>query len=273
MKYSILLLTKNEEFHVERFLKNVQHVKRLVVIDSCSTDRTVELLKKYPNVQILSRPFVSFSDQRNYGLKKYFKPGEWVLHLDADERLSKKLIRELNKLRPDQGAVAYNLASMTFFRGRAIRYASGFPVYQTRLTKAGSFEFIEVGHGQKAPLHMKNIPALHHYYEHHPFDKGLTEWIARHDRYSSLEANDWCSNQAQYRLTDVLRDPISRRQWLKQFSRWLPCAPTFIFLYLYIVKRGFLDGREGLDYCRMRAIYEHLIRLKVNDSRRKRSMR
>lgn len=267
MKISALILTHNEALHIAACLESLCEVEHICVVDSGSTDATLDIIRSLPRpIEIISRPFKSFSDQRNYALESAFAKDAWVLHLDADERLTLTLQREIATL-SEEGAVAYNLPSMTFFRGRKIPRATSYPVYQTRLTRTGWFQFIEVGHGQKAPPELGPIPRLKSFYEHHPFDNGMSSWIARHDRYSTLEAEEWLTNSTRYTFAAALRDPVARRQWLKQISRRLPFVPSLTFLYLYLFKGGFLDGAEGRDYCRMRMIYEQMIILKVNEKR------
>lgn len=266
MKTGTLLLTHNEAQHILPCLHSLRDQAKIVVVDSGSTDATVKLIQSFERpVTLVKRPFVSFSDQRNYALDHCFEAGDWVLHLDADERLTELLAQELTALDTQGPEVAYNIASLTYFRGKPIPRASGYPVYQTRLSRAGQFHFIEVGHGQKAPPEMGPIPRLTHHYDHHPFDKGLSDWVLRHDRYASREAAEWLRSAGQYRGRDALTDPIARRQWLKQLSRRLPFAPALVYLYLMFAKRGVLDGPEGRDFCRMRLLYENLISLKVNE--------
>lgn len=275
MNVGVLLLTHNEELHIGACLQSLEKagaglVDKIVVVDSGSRDRTLDIVRAHSRpVEIIERPFVSFSDQRNHGLDHAFAPGSWVLHLDADERLTLALAREIAALPADGKPVAYNLPSMTFFRGHPIPRASGYPVYQTRLSKVGPFRFVEVGHGQKAPPGIGPIPRTRNPYEHHPFDKGLGDWIARHDRYSTREAEEWLRQAKRYTFSAALRDPIARRQWLKQLSRSLPMAPSLVYYYLLLLKGGWRDGPEGRDYCRMRFVYENLVILKYHELKRK----
>lgn len=271
MKFSVLLLTHNEEFHLEDCLNSIQGAERVVCVDSGSTDRSLEILKKH-GVEVLHHPFQSFSEQRNLGLKHFFAAGDWVLHLDADERMDRKLAREIRGLRPSK-KVAFNIASLTHFHGRPIPRSSSFPVYQTRLTKVGEFEFVEVGHGQKAPPELGVLPRLRHPYHHFPFEKGLTDWLLKHDRYADREADEWLKNKGDYRLADALRDPIARRQWLKQFSRKAFFYPMLVYTYLLLIRGGILEGAAGREYCRRRFLYEMLVQMKVSEKRYRRRLK
>jgi hypothetical protein len=182
-----------------------------------------------------------------------------VLHLDADERLTSALATEIDATEAAPGTVAYNMASLTFMNGRPIPRASGFPVYQTRLTRAGAFEFLSVGHGQKAPDSLRGIPRLRNPYEHHPFEKGLEEWTRRHERYAAAEAEALLSSTATRLSWDTIRDPIHRRLWANRRLHGAAFRPYLIWLYLLVLRRGMLDGAEGREYCRRRRIYEEMV--------------
>ena len=105
---------------------------------------------------------------------------------------------------PAPGVVAYNLASRTILGGQPVLRAANFPVYQTRLTKAGEFQFEEVGHGQKAPLRYGRLPRLTNAYDHWPFEKGLDHWKAKHEVYAEKEAREILSGG---------RSPSPRGAW------------------------------------------------------------
>lgn len=265
MNFGALILTQDEERQIEGCLASLVAARRIVVVDSGSTDATLSILRRTPEVEILNRPFASFADQRNFGLERCFAPGEWVLHLDADERLTKELADELASLDPSEQVVAYNVASRTFLRGKPILRAAGYPVYQTRLTRAGAFRFEDVGHGQKAPAAYGSLPRLQSAYDHHPFEKGNYAWRKRHLAYADREVRDIRSPTKQPAFADALRDPVARRQWLKYATAYLPGRPTFVWLYLMILKRGALDGRAGWEYCRLRWEYERMVSRLLRD--------
>ena len=259
MRFSALVLSQDEELQIEACLRSLAPAGRIVVLDSGSTDRTLEIAAWFGTVEVFKRPFRNFADQRNFGLAQ-FPVGEWVLHLDADERLTPALATELRALEPPPDAVAYNLAGLVFMHGRPIPRASGFPVYQTRLTRAGAFEFEQVGHGQKAPAGLGSLPRLREPYDHHPFEKGFEHWQARHVLYAEQEARVLLEGAARPTVAQALRDPIARRQWLRHASARLPFRPTLVWLYLMLVRGGVFEGAAGREYCRRRWLYEGLVR-------------
>ena len=268
MKFSALVLTLNEQLHVRGCLESLAEADRIVVIDSGSSDETVPIAASFPRSRIVQRPFASFSDQRNHGLECCFSAGEWVLHLDADERLTPALAAELGALQPPPDAVAYNAAPRVFIRGRAVPRASGYPVYQTRLTRAGSFRFEEVGHGQKAPLSLGALPCLRHPYDHHPFEKGPEEWRERHQRYADKEARQIVATRRVEGSVSLVSDRIGRRRWLNHATAGLPWRGSLVWLYLMFARGGVLDGPAGWEYCRLRREYENMVTVRVEALRR-----
>lgn len=259
MKFSALVLSQDEELQIEGCLRSLAPAGRIVLLDSGSTDRTLEIAQAIEKVEVVSRPFRGFADQRNFGLAQ-FPASEWVLHLDADERLTSGLAAELESLEPPRGSVAFNLAGLVFMHGRPIPRASGYPVYQTRLTRTGAFEFEQVGHGQKAPAGLGTLPRLREPYEHHPFEKGFEHWHARHVRYAEQEAQAIRGGGPRPTLGQARHDPIARRQWLKHVTANLPFRPTLVWLYLALVRGGVLEGAAGLEFCHRRWLYERMVR-------------
>jgi glycosyltransferase involved in cell wall biosynthesis len=259
MKFSALVLTLNEERHIEACLHSLAAAREIVMMDCGSTDATVSIASRQAGVRVVTRPFVSFADQRNSGLASSFSSGEWVLHLDADERVTPELAAELAALSPSEGVVAFNIASRTLLGGQPVLRASGFPVYQTRLTRAGSFQFEDVGHGQKASASLGPLPRLRHPYDHYPFEKGPEEWRLRHERYAEKEAADLLAPSRTWSVREAVADPIARRQWLKHAGRRLPFRPTLAWLYLMLLRGGVLDGPAGWEYCALRRRYEGMV--------------
>lgn len=265
MNFSALVLSQDEELQIGDCLRSLAPARRVVLLDSGSTDRTLEIARSFARVELLSRPFSGFADQRNFGLR-CFEPAEWVLHLDADERLTPALANALEELQPPAQAVAYNLAGLVFVRAQAIPRSSGYPVYQTRLTRVGAFEFEQVGHGQKAPATLGALPRLRQPYEHHPFEKGIEHWRARHERYAEQEARALQSGGPGPNLGQALSDPIARRQWLKHATARLPFRPTWVWLYLMLVRGGVFEGAAGWEFCRRRRIYEEMVQARLKDN-------
>ena len=113
------------------------------------------------------------------------------------------------------------------------------------------------------------VGLLKNHLVHYPFSKGVAFWLERHNRYSSMEAEEFMrETRAPMRWSGIFnRDSVVRRKHLKQLAYRLPCRPALVFGFLYFVRLGFLEGAPGWHYCRLRAMYEYMIDLKVRELR------
>ena len=265
---SVVILTHNEETNIGRCLDAVSWSDDILVVDSFSDDRTVEISKHY-GARVIQRAFKDFSSQRNFASEQGDLKHEWVLHLDADEIVTPELKAELS------GAVfgdkdAYRVSSKLIFCGKFLRHAGLFPSYQVRFGRKQALRFKQVGHGQRETLEPSRIGTLESSLLHFNFSKGLSDWIERHNRYSTAEAYQ---NVYGYADDDVsILDLLSfatdrRRRAAKKIFRRLPCRATIRFIYMYLFRGGILDGGAGLTYCRLLARYEWLIVLKEREIR------
>lgn len=261
---SVLILTLNEEVNIEACLDSVVWADDVLVLDSGSTDDTVPLARSN-GARVMHRPFDTFADQRNYGLQHGDLQHDWVLHLDADERVTSPLYRELHTKARGGEHDAFRVPSKLIFQGQWLKHAGMYPTYQIRFGRREALTFTQVGHGQRGDLSPDRIGTLKEPLLHYAFSKGITDWFERHNRYSTDEARhalnvrsesiDWSGL--------ISSDAQRRRRALKDLSYRLPLRPLLRFLYMYIGKRGFLDGRAGFDYCVMLAVYEYMTMLKT----------
>ena len=264
---SILILTFNEEKNIRRCLDSVGWSNDVLVVDSFSTDGTLEVVKS-TGARVLQNHFIDFAEQRNFGLRNGSLKHDWVFHLDADEVVTPQLKTELLRTAEAGCYKAYRVASKLIFQGRWLRHSGMYPSYQVRLGKRDSLTFVQVGHGQRENLPDAQIGTLEEPLIHHSFNKGLEDWFARHNRYSTAEAIEsirLLKGEGTPWRALLTRSASSRRRALKKISVSFPCRPLLRFLYMYILKRGFLDGTAGWRYCGMLAIYESMITLKIKD--------
>jgi hypothetical protein len=159
--------------------------------------------------------------------------------------------------------VAYRVRFKTIFMGRWIRHSSLYPTWVVRLFRPDALRY-----EREVNLRYVVDGAVGHLQEHfvhHAFSKGLHDWIAKHNRYSSIEAQENLESISRpWAWRGMLsRDAAERRGALKELSFRLPCRPSLRFLYTYVFRGGFLDGHPGLVYCRLMATYEYLIVLKL----------
>lgn len=263
---SILILTLNEEIDLRDCLTSVRWSNDVVVFDSNSTDRTREIASLM-GARVFQRAFDNYASQRNHALQDVNFVNPWVYLMDADERIPEDLRDEMLAVvqhAPEDIAV-FRLRRKDMFFGRWLRRSSGYPTWASRLVRAGR---VWVERVINEELHTTGKTAnLNGHFIHLPFNKGIAFWIERHNRYSSMEAaalvQETCRALPWVGIFTI--DPVERRKSLKQFAYRLPCRPVLVFVYLYLVRLGFLDGVPGWHYCRLRAVYEYMIDLKVRE--------
>lgn len=273
---SIILLTYNEEDNIRACLESCAWCDDVHVLDSGSRDRTCEIAAEM-GAQVHVNPFKSFGQQRNWAIDNIPVKYRWQFQLDADERFTPALVREMaERIRGDEsidGVCAYRCPSMMMFMDHWLRHAADYPVYQVRLIDRERCRFEDYGHGQReAPA--GPVGALDMPYMHYNFSKGLEEWFDKHNRYSSLEARQAFGENAP-RFGDLAKgllsgDPLVRRRTMKLLGYRVPLRSTMFSLYTMIVRLGFLDGVAGINYVRMRAIYESMMSVKLSVLRHKR---
>ncbi len=269
---SILILTYNEEQNLPACLESVRWSDDIMVLDSFSTDRTLDIAKA-ARANVLQNRFVNFADQRNFGLEQGRLKNQWVLHLDADEVVTPELKQELLEITKNGERPAYRLASKMMFEGKWLRFASLYPAYQVRVGRRDRLRFKMVGHGQRETLPPQDIGTIRNPLMHFSFAKGYEDWLTRHNRYSSAEARTALSNShdgSSGALRGVLcSSGTERRRALKRLTLHLPCRPLLRFCYMYFLHLGFLDGAAGFRYCRLLWIYEYLTVLKIRELRQR----
>lgn len=268
MPYSVLLLTKNESANIDRCLASLIGCDDVGVIDSFSEDDTPDKARA-AGAKVFQREFDSFAAQRNWGVENCGLAHDWVLHLDADECLTPALHAEIEAAVAADTKSAYLIANKLMFMGTWIRHASMYPYYQARLLKRGEAHFTQTGHGQILGRAARGTGTLREPYIHYNFSRGISDWVDRHNRYSSDEAKRLLHSPQQTgsnaRSGD--RSGQSRQQRLKRLADRVPFRPLVRFIYLYVIRAGFLDGRAGFEYCVLMAFYDYLTRLKARELR------
>ncbi len=264
---SILILTRDEERDLPRCLAALEGVgDEVVVVDSGSADRTVEIARD-AGARVVSHPFSSFGEQRNWALDDAGLSTEWVLFLDADEVATPAFRAAVEEaLRSADGTVAgFYCCWQTMLGERWLRRSDTFPKWQFRLLRRGRARFIDSGHGQKEGEIDGTIGYIREPYLHYAFSKGWEAWWAKHEKYAVQEAADRAARGPSFRHL-FSRDPSRRNRALKPLVSRLPGWPLARFLHMYVLKGGFLEGREGFVYSRNIARYEGLIREEMRRS-------
>jgi len=267
---SILILTRNEERDLPGALDSVSWSDDIHVFDSQSTDATPAIAQA-AGAHLHTRPFDDYATHRNAALTTIPFKYPWVFLLDADERPTPELSREMQQLAlaaPPEIA-AFRLRRRDFLFDTWLKHAQISPFY-IRLVRPGRSKYtrainevIEIN----GPVAELSYPL-----DHYPFSKGIAHWIAKHNLYSTMEAELIYRQQGLTNpsLRTALRDPDfhTRRLHQKAIFYRLPARPLIKWLYMVVFRRAILDGAAGLTYATLQSFYEYMIVLKTKELRR-----
>ena len=273
MSLSVLILTLNEQENLPACLKSVKWCDDIVVFDSFSTDRTVEIARA-AGARVVQRRFDNYGNQREAARVEINYKHPWVLALDADEVLDQELFDEMMKIAamPDSPASAFRMRRKDFFMGQWIKHSTLYPSWFIRFYKPDYINY-EPRSVHEYPTVLGKVGELKGHLEHHTFNKGIGDWLQKHVRYAELEAVE---NLRHIRIGSIdwggllaIHDPVRNRRTLKSMSYRLPFRPALRFLYMYLFRFGMLDGFAGFTYCRLLAIYEYMIVLQMKELKRR----
>jgi len=263
---SILVLTLNEERNIAACLESVAGFEDVVVLDSLSTDSTREIAQGL-GARVVERKFDNWASHQNWAMEHIEFRSPWVFYLDADERMTPELRAELLAIAsdPTRKEVAYYCGRKNFFMGKWIRHAMP-PGMIMRYFRPDRIRFERLVN----PVPVIDGPHgyLRHFFDHYNFSKGLTEWFDKHNKYSLLEAMEGLKLRSGggAGLRGLWSaDRFTRRRALKELSFRVPMRPLTKFIWMYLLKGGFLDGRAGYTYCRLQAMYEYMIVVKMRE--------
>jgi glycosyltransferase involved in cell wall biosynthesis len=266
----VLILTRDEEVNIAECIRSVSAFSDdVVVLDSHSRDRTVEIAQSFPNVRVVKRVFDTEYVQRNFGLHGIEYRHPWVYVCDADERVPPDLAKEILAVcnDPSPKHAAYRLRYKNIYLGRWIRHASSYPTWIIRLVQPGRVTY-EVRETNVHPIVDGTIGELNGHFVHYSYNAGLDRWFHKHNFYSTREAMEGVKVRKLGRPNlRALKnaDPIWRRRQWKNWSYFLVGRGVLRFLLQYVLRGGFLDGRAGFHYCVMISMYEYWIEVKMKE--------
>ncbi|MCU0978008.1 MAG: glycosyltransferase family 2 protein [Pirellulaceae bacterium] len=265
MSLSVVIICRNEAVNIRRCLASVAWCDDVLVVDDFSTDETGEIASSR-GARVLQHLFTSFAEQRNWALEHGGLRNEWVLMLDADEAATPAFQRDLAECvaAADEQTAAFAVCRKTMLDGRWLKYSDGFPVWIMRVIRRGRARFASSGHGEvPVPPVEGRVLRVREPIVHDPFSKGLSDWLERHNHYSSREAALELNADVPIVWSELFcSDAARRRRALRNLGRRVPCRPLLRFAWQYVWKRGFLDGRAGLTFSTLMAMYEAMIVLK-----------
>ncbi|HYK90048.1 MAG TPA: glycosyltransferase family 2 protein [Acidobacteriota bacterium] len=226
------MITRNEERNIDAALQSLSWADEIIIIDSGSTDATLEICRKYTE-RIMHRDWSGYVDQKNFAVDQ--AANNWILSLDADERLSPALIGEIEELRRDKlQSPGYRIPRVAYFMGRWIRHGDWYPDYQLRLFDRRQ------GRWQGGQVHESVMTAekpgflrgeILHYTYH-----SLGDYLRRLEVYSTLAAADYRQRGKSSGPLEMLGNPFAT------------------FIRAFLLKRGFMDGVPGLMAAAMGAV-------------------
>jgi glycosyltransferase involved in cell wall biosynthesis len=265
---SVLVLTKNEEQDLPGCLASVAWSDDVHVLDSKSTDRTVAIAREH-GAQVTERAFDNWAAHQNWALANVPFRHPWVFYIDADERATPELREAMRAAVGAPGeAVAFQVERRDFLMSTWLQHVQVSAFYM-RLFRPEKMHYERLVNPVSIPS--GPVGRLSGYLDHFPFSKGIAHWIERHNSYSTFEAlqiiTDGDAADASVRAALFEKDFHRRRYHQKALFYRMPGRPFAKFLLLYLVKRGFLDGRAGLTYSVLQSIYEYLIVLKTRELR------
>jgi glycosyltransferase involved in cell wall biosynthesis len=226
---SAVVIVRNEEFNIEACLESIKWVSEIIVIDQASTDKTVELAKKYTNnIHITANKNICNPD-REFGSE--IATEDWILIIEADERVSPELQAEMSAIVAADGPMdIYFMPVKTYFNGKWIRSCGWYPAYIPRLFKKGKIKF-GAGIHTNGLFISNNTARLISPLNHYSYNS-LNDWIAKFMRYTTQRAGeDFASG---------------KRPGIKNTIMSLLLRPPYYFLRKYIIQKGFTDGWRGL---------------------------
>lgn len=256
-----LIPTKDEAVHVKRCVESARPLGRVVVVDSGSTDETAQLAAR-AGAEVFFHPWAGYAEQKNWALANTEIETPWILLLDADEFLTMNTRDAISRAILTPAVAGYWLPRRYVFLGREMRFAWWYPDYQLRLVRAGTAEFEPrsvhehlVVDGTVERLSTADI--------WHENLKGLGAFVDRHNHYAALEASELLESSEGIREGNLFGDYAARRRALK-LRVWMRLRgrPLVRFVWLYFIRQGFRDGREGFYYCALIAWYDLLTNAK-----------
>lgn len=247
---TVLILTYNEEANIQRSLDQVKWAKRIVVVDSGSTDSTLDIVRNYPQVEVMTRKFDNHCAQWNFGIAVCGDSTRWILALDADYVLDNAFTEELSGLDPPSDISGYFADFRYLVRGKALS-ASLYPPSIVLYRRAVA-HYSQFGHTQRLIVSGK-VGRLVTKISHDD-RKSLARWFTSQQKYAALEAAYLMAPRTVLRTTDRIR-------------RWGWLAPILVFFYSLIVKKCAFDGWSGWLYVLQRTLAEVMIAIEIVDRR------
>lgn len=261
---TVIILTKNENMNISKCIKSVQGIcKRIVVVDSFSDDETASIAKA-EGAEVYLHEFINYGKQFQWALDNTNIQSKWVFRLDADESLTDKSAAELIYLCNENENTNVNGIIFTLevtFLGKKLKHGGTYPFRKLCIFKK-DFAFMEERSMDEQivlkagrTIEMKNVS------EHNDF-RDLTYWISKHNWYATRAAKDYLDNAGKSIEYNNLDYPSKVRRYVKYnvyYKLPMSLRSWIYFVYRYVIKGGFLDGREGFLYAFLQAYWYRIL--------------
>ncbi|EAL2460207.1 glycosyltransferase family 2 protein [Campylobacter lari] len=224
-KLSIVILTYNSQKYIYEVLKSIEFADEVLIVDSGSTDETLSIANNFKNTRIIQQEWLGFGKQKQFGVEQ--AKNDWIFVLDSDEVFTKNLEEEIVKIMKEPHFKAYKVARLNFFFGKAVKRLGLYPDYNIRFFDKNFARFDDKVVHEGIICHEK-IGALKNHFIHYAYEN-IEQFISKQNKYSSLN----CKN-------NILKAIIN---------------PYWTFFKMYILKCGFLEGKNGFIIAKLYAQY------------------
>jgi glycosyltransferase involved in cell wall biosynthesis len=280
---SVIIPVKNEERNIAACLESVAWADEVWVVDSHSTDRTIEIARER-GARVAQFDYQGgYPKKKNWALANLPFKHDWILIVDADERVTPELEVEIRTIlsSPDR-ADGYYVNRKLIFLGRWIRHCGWYPSWNMRLFKhrLGRYEKLDtedVENTGDVEAHEHVVldgrsAYLNHDLLHEDF-KSIYHFVERHNRYSNWEARVYANYaRGAHGSNDIgasfFGSPLERKRFIKRLWARMPGRPLVRFFWMYLLRLGFLDGRPGLIFCTLMSMHEAVISAKLYEQTR-----
>jgi glycosyltransferase involved in cell wall biosynthesis len=278
---SVLIPAKNEQANLPACLTSLQVADEIFVVDSQSTDRSIEIAESYGAKVVQFKFNGSWPKKKNWSLENLPFRNEWVLIVDCDERITPESWAEIAELIKKDECNGYYINRRVFFLGKWIRHGGKYPDWNLRLFKhqKGRYENLnteDIPNTGDNEVHEHvilegKVGYLKHDMIHEDF-RDIYHWLERHNRYSNWEARVYFNlltgkDDSGTIGANLFGDAVQRKRFLKTLWVRLPFKPFLRFILFYFIQRGFLDGKAGYIYGRLLSQYEYQIGVKLYELR------
>lgn len=244
-----IIITYNEEANIGRVLDGLRWAQRIIVVDSHSTDNTLDICRAHPQVFIVQHDFTSFSEQCNFALT--LVQTEWVLSLDADYVLNDIFVAEIQQLNSEQDYSGYSARFKFCVFGEPLHMDN--TSRRTVLYRKASASYVEDGHQHRVVIDGRVDKMIEPIY--HDDRKSLSRWLQSQDKYLQIEA------------AKVTSTPFRELDLADKIRKTIVLGPGMILVYCLIVQYQFVNGWRGLHYAFQRTLVELLLSIRLAENK------